>query len=321
MYERISTLVVAIATMVLAGSSAAIAQQTVLDLTHPIPTFKATEGDPSKADTTQPWLDSKAIPSFSSQAALSLSKFPTNQGFFDLDAIMLGGHHGTHMDAATHYVNNDETQQPGNPKADQRKYLHMLDGKDLTGRVVLVDLGARVQKELDKNGGKPSPDTSVTDFSNASNNVVGAVDIEAVRDKLDNGVWIVINTGWSQFYFQGTDLAKDPYVNGWNFPGITPAAVDKIIEIEEAKGIRINGLVAEGIGVESGESSRGEDESWTNSWYAHVVGFQRGWKIVENAADLAQFTTVNADSCTLVVGAPKWVRGGGGPARVLALCG
>ncbi len=320
MLERIPTLTVAVVTLILAGGTAAVAQETVLDLTHPIPTFKPTEGEPAKADAAQPWLGSKPIPSFGGQVALSTSKFPTNQGFFDLDTVVLAGHHGTHLDAPTHYVNNAETLKPGNPPADQRKYLNMLDGKDLTGRVVFIDLGARVQKELDKNGGKPSPDTAVTDFSNGSANVVTAADIEAVRDKLDNRVWIVVNTGWSNFYFQGADLAKAPYVNGWNFPGLTPAAVDKIIEIEEAKGIRINGLVADAIGVESGESSRGEDDSWTNSWYAHVVGLQRGWKMVENAADLGQFAAVDADKCTLVVGAPKWVRGGGGPARVLALC-
>ncbi len=47
----------------------------------------------------------------------------------------------------------------------------------------------------------------------------------------------------------------------------------------------------------------------------------RGWCVsLENAADLGQLAKVDADDCTLVVGAPKWVRGGGGPARVLALC-
>ena len=320
MFKRILALSFASAFISVIGGTAAIAHQTVFDLTHPIPTFKASEGDPMKPDLNLPWLDSKPIPSFGPQAILTLSKFPTNQGAFDLGIVTLAEHHGTHLDASTHYVNNDQSQQAGNPTADQRKYTNMLEGKDLTGKVVLIDLGPRVQAELDKNGGKASPDIGVTDFSNASGNVVTADDIEAVREKLDNGVWIVVNTGWSRFYFQGTDFAKDAYVNGWNFPGLSPAAVDKIIEIEDAKGIRINGLVADAIGVESGESSRGEDDAWTNSWYAHVAGFQRGWKNVENAADLGQLATVNSDHCTLVVGAPKWVRGDGGPARVLALC-
>lgn len=320
MFKSALSLSFASAIIAMTVSGAALAGKTVLDLTHPIPTFKASQDDSTKADLSQPWLDSQPIPSFGAQTVLTLSKFPTNQGYFDLGVVMLAEHHGTHLDASTHYVNNDATLIPGNPPADKRKYLNMLDGKDLTGPIILIDISARVQAELDKNGGKPSPDTGVTDFSNASGNGVTADDIEAVRDKIVDGAWIVVNNGWSRFYFQGTDFAKGPYVNGWNFPGFSPAAVDKIFEIEDAKGVRINGLVADAIGVEGGQSSRGEDDAWTNSWYAHVLGFQRGWKIVENAADLGQLAEVDADDCTLVVGAPKWVRGSGGPARVLALC-
>lgn len=305
-------------TMLTAGSAAA--ESFVVDLTHPIPTFAPMEGDPMKPDLAKPYLDSKPIPSFGQQTVFSLGKFPTNQGHFDLGTLVLSEHHGTHMDSPGHFVNNDETQKPDNPTADKRKLMHTVDGDDLTGRIVLIDISARVQAELDKNGGKPSPDKSVTDFSDASGNVVTAADIEAVAGKIDTGVWLVLNQGWSRFYFDGADFANDPYINGWNFPGLTPAAVDKIIEIENAKGVRINGVMSDVIGVESGQNSRGEDENWTNSWYAHVNGLQRGWKFVENGANLGQLAMAKADSCTLVVGAPKHVRGTGGPSRVLAIC-
>lgn len=304
--------------MLTAGSAAA--ESFVVDLTHPIPTFAPMEGDPMKPDLAKPYLDSKPIPSFGQQTVFSLGKFPTNQGHFDLGTLVLSEHHGTHMDSPGHFVNNDETQKPDNPTADKRKLMHTVDGDDLTGRIVLIDISARVQAELDKNGGKPSPDKSVTDFSDASGNVVTAADIEAVAGKIDTGVWLVLNQGWSRFYFDGADFANDPYINGWNFPGLTPAAVDKIIEIENAKGVRINGVMSDVIGVESGQNSRGEDENWTNSWYAHVNGLQRGWKFVENGANLGQLAMAKADSCTLVVGAPKHVRGTGGPSRVLAIC-
>ena len=89
----------------------------------------------------------------------------------------------------------------------------------------------------------------------------------------------MLSQGWSRFYFQGADFGKDPYINGWNYPGLTPAAVDKIIEIEDAKGVRINGIMSDVIGVETGQNSRGEDEAWTNSWYAHVNGLQRGLEV------------------------------------------
>ena len=73
------------------------------------------------------------------------------------------------------------------------------------------------------------------------------------------------------------------------------------------------------IGVESGQSSKGSDDKWSNSWPAHVRGMQRGWKLVENATNLGALSQASG-GCTLVVGAPKHVRGTGGPSRVLALC-
>ena len=47
---------------------------------------------------------------------------------------------------------------------------------------------------------------------------------------------------------------------------------------------------------------------------------QRGVKFVENATNLDQLAMARPGSCTAVVGAPKHVRGTGGPSRVLALC-
>ena len=292
----------------------------IVDLTHPIPTFQPMEGDPMKPDMSKPWLDSTAIPSFGQQTVLAIGQFPTNQGHFDLGTMVLSEHHGTHIDSTAHYVNNAETLETGNPAADQRKYMHMLDGGDLSGQIVLVDISARIQAELDKNGGRPSPDSSVTDFSDESGNAITADDIAAVADGIDDGVWLVLNQGWSGFYFQGADFGKDPYINAWNYPGLTPAAVDKIIEIENAKGVRINGIMSDVIGVETGQNSRGEDEAWTNSWYAHVKGLQRGWKLIENGNNLGQLAMATPGSCMLVAGALKHVRGTGGPARILAFC-
>ena len=195
-------------------ASAVRADTFMLDLTHPLPTFHAVEGDPTKPDLSKPWGDSKPIPTFGQQTVLQMSQFPTNQGHFDLGRVVLSSHHGTHVDSPAHYVNNAGSQEAGNPPADKRKTMDQMGADDLIGRVVLIDISGRVQAELDKNGGKPSPDRTVTDFSNASTNVVGADDIAAVVDKLDNGVWLVLNLGWSRFFFDGSDFAKDPYING-----------------------------------------------------------------------------------------------------------
>ena len=306
-----------VAACAFAGAAGA---QTVIDLTHPIPTYQPMEGDPSKADTGKPWGDNRAFPSFGPPAVLSISEFPTNQGHFDLGVITLAEHHGTHFDSAAHYMNNEGSVEQGGIAPADRAQMHMLKGSDIVGKIVLIDISARVKAELDKNGGKPG-DKSVTDFSNSSNNVVTADDIAAVADQIDNNVWIVMHLGWSQFYFQGADFVKDPYINAFNFPGINKEAVDKLIEIMASKGVQIAGIAADNIGIDSGESGYGEDDKWTNSWYAHVRLQQRNVKFVENAANLDQLAAVgDTSNCLLSIGALKHVRGTGGPARVVAIC-
>lgn len=293
----------------------------VVDLTHPIPTFQPTESDPMQPDLAKPWLDSVAIPSFGPQTVLSMAQFPTSDGHFDLGVMVIAEHHGTHMDTSAHYVNDADTMEPGGTPPEQRKLIHQLEAADLIGPVVLIDISGRVQTELDKNGGRPNPDPAVTDFSNDGANVVTKDDIDAVVDQLSDGAWLVLNLGWSDFFFQGSDFAKDPYINGWNHPGINKAAVDRLIELEDEKGFRIRGIVADNIGIDSGESSIGVDDKWTDSFHAHVRGLQRGWLFVENAANLGQLAGAEPGSCTLMVGAPRHVRGTGGPSRVMAMCG
>ncbi len=66
-----------------------VADSFMVDLTHPIPTFKPMGGDPMKPDLGQPWFDSKPIPTFGQQTVLSISRFPTNWGHFDLGLLVL----------------------------------------------------------------------------------------------------------------------------------------------------------------------------------------------------------------------------------------
>ena len=292
-----------------------------IDLSHPIPTFAPSEDDPMKADLSRPYLDSVPIPTFGGQAVLTFAKFPTSDGHFSLGTIILAEHHGTHLDTPGHYVNNAASLEKENKPADQRKHTHDLNANDLIGHAVLIDISGRVEMELAKNGGVPSADVTVTDFSNSSANVVTADDIQAVAGKIKNGVWLVLNTGWSKFYFSGPDFAKDPYINGFNHPGMSREAVDKLIEIMDRKGVLIGGIIADNIGIDSGQSAVGDDDKWTNSWYAHVRLLQRGVKFVENATNLGQLAMAkDPGQCTIVVGAPKHVAGTGGPSRVLALC-
>ncbi len=312
---------------VAAAGAAALAAATaqagpkVLDLTHPLPTYKPMADDPAKADLNQPWGDARRFPSFGAPAILTIGQFPTSDGHFDLGTLTVSEHHGTHIDTAAHYINNKASMEAGGIAPGKRKLVHQLTAEDLIGRVVLIDVSGRVQAELDKNGGKPSPDKSVTDFSNSSPSVVGADDIAAVADRLQDGDWLVLNFGWSRFYFQGADFMKDPYINGFNYPGLSKAGVDKLIEVMDARKIQIRGIVADNIGVDSGESGVGDDDKWTNSWHAHVRLLQRGLLFVENAANLGLLAQVeDPGKCLLTVGAPKHVRGTGGPSRVMAIC-
>ena len=297
------------------------AQMLTIDLSHPIPTFAPSEEDPMKPDLSKPYFDSTPIPTFGGQAVFSLGTFPTNQGHFDSGTLVLAEHHGTHLDTPAHYINNESSLEEGGMPAADRKLAHQLEAGDLIGKAVMIDISGRVDTELAKNGGTPSPDVNVTDFSNSSTNVVGADDIAAIEAKIEDGIWIVINTGWSRFYFSGPDFATDPYINGFNHPGMNKASVDKLIEIMDQKGVLIAGIIADNIGIDSGQSAVGDDDKWTNSWHAHVRLLQRGVMFVENATNLGQLAMApNPDACTIVVGAPKHVRGTGGPSRVLALC-
>lgn len=292
-----------------------------IDLSHPIPTYAPGGENPLRPNLSKPFLDSRPVPTFGAQSVLTFGEFPTNQGHFSLGTIALAEQHGTHLLSASHYVNNAESLEEGFPPAEERKRMHQLTAADLIGHAVLVDISARVEKELARNGGMPSPDRSVTDFSETSPNVVTADDISAVEKRIRDGVWIVINTGWSKFYFSGNDFAKDPYINGFNHPGMSKASIDRLIEIMQRKGVLIGGIIADNIGIVSGQSAAGDDDKWTNSWYGHVRLLQRGVKFVANANNLGQLAQAeNPGRCTIVVGALKHIAGTGGPARVFALC-
>lgn len=286
----------------------------LIDLTHPMGTFNPTDGDLTKPDLSSPHGDSIALPTFGNQTVYEiLPDFPTNQGHFVLGRMLVYEHHGTHLDSSSHYINNSDTLEG----EQQRKLMHEITAEDLIGPAVVIDIGSRVETELNKNGGSPSPDTSVTDFSESSANIIMAEDVDAVAGQIEDGVWIVANLGWSRFYHDA-NWETTPYFNGWNFPGFSRAAIDRLIKIEDEKGVRITGIIVDNIGVDSGESSKGTDDKWSNSFHSHVRGQQRGWLFVENAANLDQLAL--ADSCTIVVGAPKHVGGAGGPSRVLAMC-
>ncbi len=314
----------AFAAALLGGIAAAGAETFLIDLTHPIPTFKPMEGDPLKADLNQPWLDSKPHPTFDQQAILTISEWPTNQGYFDSGKLIVDEHHGTHFDTPAHYLNNAETMDEGGIAVADRHTAERIVVEQLVGPVVLIDISSRVQAELDKNGGNPNPDKAVTDFSDASGNVVTADDIAGIADKLQNGAWLVMNLGWSKFYFDGgPEWDKSVYLNGFNHPGMSHESVDKLVQVLDEKNIQLAGLGADNLAIDTGQGNLGDGPNMdTNVWYTHVKFLQRNILLLENMANLGELTTAMNDgaTCTLVVGAMKHTRGTGSPSRVMAMC-
>lgn len=292
-----------------------------IDLSHPIPTFAPSAEDATKPDLSQPIANSTPIAGFYHQAVLyPVDKWATNQGHFESGAILIQEHNGTSFNAPNHYWNNEQSAETGTIPFAERKAAHQLTTAQLTGDVVLIDVSQRVEKELKKNGGYPSPDTSITNFSDSSQATIRAADIRAVADQIRDGVWLVGRVGWEQFYFSGTeDWDKSRYVNSLNHPGFSAEAIEEIIKIMDEKQIKISGIAADSFSTDSGQGAKGTDDKWSNAWPAHVRLYQRDVLIVENLANLGELAQQQGQ-CSLMVGALNHVGGTGGPARVMAVC-
>ena len=297
-------------------TSNAAAETFVADLSHIHGTYAPKDGDIGQPDMSKPHKGSVAVPVFGLQGVQErLPDYPTNNGPFIEGRFVVHEHFGTHVDAPAHVENNEATRESGNPDL---RTAEELTAEDLYGPVVYLDISARVQAELDNNNGIPGP-ISVTDFSDESKVGITATDIEAIEDKIKEGVWIVVNTNWSKFFYE-EDKKKSPYINNWNYPGFSAGACDKLIEIEDRKGIRIDGIVMDNMSVGSGDNGTGPKDDWIDAWHCHIRGIQRGWLLVENAANLGRLSNAKPGSCSLFVGALKIANAAGVPSRVIAVC-
>ncbi|MBI3048282.1 MAG: cyclase family protein [Acidobacteria bacterium] len=252
------------------------------------------------ADVKRPVGASRVVAGFQDQAVLvQLPDFPSGDGVFKLNSIILPENLGTSVDSAGHFV----PMTPEVPAADRRG-LSELTVEDLTGPVVFIDISARVEAELKKNNGSPGP-PAVTNFGEASPNVVTAADIDAIADRLANRSFVIAHTGWSRFWGMSGPGFEGPYVNGFNFPGFSRAAIARLIEIETARNIRINGVGADNIAADVGENANAP-KFGPGAFPIHARGLQRGWKLLENLATTAE---LGRGRCTLYVGALNHVGG------------
>lgn len=298
-----------------AGAAAAETPARVIDLSHRLTTFQpAVDTAADKrfaADLKRPVGASRVVAGFQDQAVLvSAPDVPTADGVFKLNSVMLPENLGTSVDSAGHFV----PTRPEVPNPDRRT-LSELTVNDLTGSVVVIDISARVAAELKKNNGSPGP-PSVTDFGDASPNVVTAADVDAVADRIGNQSFVIAHTGWSTFYDMSGPGLQGPYVNGFNFPGFSKAAIARLIDIETSRNIRINGLGADNLAVDVGENANAPTFG-PGAFPAHLRGLQRGWKLLENLANTSE---LGGSSCMLFVGALNHLGGVASWARIFASC-
>ena len=299
------------------------------DLSHLVPLFEPLHGELTKSDISKPIFNSQPIAGSGGRLGVRTIKprLGLKNGFLQWGFVYLEEHYSTHVDSTDHFITTNKSLMTV-PNPDQRS-VGAFELDELIGPIVYIDITDRVQLELSKNNGKPSRDTLVTNFDNDSGNNVQVADIEAIADQLVDGSFLVLNVGWEQFYIGPPPASGDnwehPYNNNLNHPGITPAAVDRLIAIENKRDIRLGGFVANNIAVESGHSIRGDMSTEkvivpNLIMYLHAVGLPRGWKIVENAANLSVLNNYDANDCDLVVGAPRIVGASGTPSRVMAIC-
>jgi kynurenine formamidase len=250
----------AAAIMLCSSGQMQAAEPIYYDLTHPLPLFAPLGGDITRADLSAPERDSQPIAGSGGAQAVRIAKpsLTVKNGTLRWGNIFLDEHYSTHIDSTDHFITDRSDLLPKMPPDIRSVDEFSLD--ELIGPIVYIDISERVSNELKKNQGRPSPDLSLTNFDNRSGNNVMKEDIDAIAEYLLDGAYLVIRTSWDKF-FQGAPPPQNswahPYSNGLNHPGITPEAVDRLIEIEDQRGIRIAGLVADNMAIESGHSSRG----------------------------------------------------------------
>lgn len=229
--------------------------------------------------------------------------------------LMMNSDTGSALDAPLHFVPRPLTQEVAAP--DTRGVSELTLG-DLVGDIVLIDISDRVQEELDRVNGA----MRLVDFSVGSGRNVDADDIDAIAHLLTDGTFIIVRTGWERFHFEPWNY-KNEVAGTYNWPGVDPDAVQAVIDIEDARGIRINGWASDTKSIDTGELlTKGiyDEFDLSNGSPLHVRGLQRGWKLLEDLVNLEELARLGpAPEGTLIVGAIKLNGAGEAPARVIAI--
>lgn len=182
-------------------------------------------------------------------------------------------HAGTHLDAPAHFV------------ADGAR-VEEIPAERLVVPCVLVDVAA--------------------DCGDDPGHQVDADDLLADEERhgmLPRGGAVLVRTGWDRFTGDAGRYLGGAEAGDLDFPGLTPAAAELIVE----RGCV--GLGIDTLGVDPGSSS---------TFAVHHITLPAGLWHLEGLVNLG---ALPARGATLFVGALKLADGSGTPARVLALLG
>jgi kynurenine formamidase len=155
----------------------------------------------------------------------------------------------------------------------------------LVGTAVVIDISAKAAQNADA--------------------TLDMADIEAwesANGKIPEGAIVFMYSGWDARWDDPIAFRNADANDVQHYPGIDAEAA--IFLIEERK---INGVGVDTLSLDFGAST---------TFDAHYAILGRGKFGIENVANLKQ---IMGRQATVVVGLPRWEKGSGGPARVLAL--
>lgn len=161
----------------------------------------------------------------------------------------------------------------------------MYPAQLLVGTAVVIDISAKAAQNAD----------ATLDMS----------DVEAwesANGKIPEGAIVFMYSGWESRWDDPIAFRNADANDVQHYPGFDAEAA--IFLIEERK---INGVGVDTLSLDFGAST---------TFDAHYAILGRGKFGIENVANLKQ---IMGRQATVVVGLPRWEKGSGGPARVLAL--
>ena len=185
-------------------------------------------------------------------------------------------HGGTHLDAPIHF-------------AEGKNSVDMIPISNLIASAVVVDVSDKTMKNRDYQIG-------VVDFK----------DWEAQHGIIPDGMIVLLNTGYDEFWFDlekymGTAKRGEDAVSELHFPGLDPQAAQWLVEERNIKA----------IGLDTPSIDYGQSVLFES----HQILFRRNIPVFENVSNIDKLPPVGS----IVIALPMKIKGGsGGPLRIVA---